>query len=194
VLDQYDAYADEVEMLDTHLEWVDWMLDAISTASFKLLATESGVAAVEAIWERPGLPPENGILFLTDQRLLWEDRVGEFELKLEVPLRDVLDAKEELDEETQNERLVVSLGGDAPVSSGVFLFSQPVVEEWLKMLGRARSGAYASDRAVKIDEAQLERIRNAPTECSNCGAAFTAPILRGQEELVCEFCGVTTRL
>lgn len=194
VLDQYDAYADEVEMLDTHLEWVDWMLDAISTASFKLLATESGVAAVEAIWERPGLPPENGILFLTDQRLLWEDRVGEFELKLEVPLRDVLDAKEELEGETQNERLVVSLGGDAPVSSGVFLFSQPVVEEWLKMLGRARSGDYASDRAVKIDEAQLERIRNAPTECSNCGAAFTAPILRGQEELVCEFCGVTTRL
>jgi hypothetical protein len=193
VLDQYDEYADEVEMLDTHLEWVDWMLDAISTASFKLLATEGGVAAVEAVWERPGLPPENGILFLTDQRLLWEDRVGEYELKLEVPLSEVLEAKDESDEETKTERLVVSLGGNAPVSSGIFVLSQPVAEEWLQMIGRARSGGYAGDRAVEIDEAELDRIRNAPTECPNCGAAYTAPILRGQDQLVCEFCGVATR-
>ncbi len=194
VLDQYDEYADEIETLDAHLEWVDWMLDAISTASFKLLATESGVAAVEAIWERPGLEPENGILYLTDQRLLWEDRVGDFELKVDVPLSEVKDAKEVVDETTGDERLVVTFGSKAPLPKGEFLLSLPVAEDWMQMIGRARSGDYTTDRAVEIGKDELERIRNAPSQCSNCGAAFTAPILRGQTEIICEFCGVSTRI
>lgn len=194
VLDQYETYADEIEMLDAHLEWVDWMLDAVETASFGLLATESGVAAVEAIWERPGLEPENGILFLTDQRLLWEDRVGDFELKINVPMADVLEVKEAVDAETGTERLVVELGGKAPVAEAGFLLSQPVAEEWVQMVGRSKSGGYAADRAVEISEKELERVRSAPTQCPNCGAAFTAPILRGQDEIVCEFCGVSTRI
>jgi hypothetical protein len=74
------------------------------------------------------------------------------------------------------------------------MLSLPVAEEWIKMINQARSGGYEADRAVAIDEADLERIRNAPTQCSNCGAAFTAPILRGQKEITCEFCGVETRI
>ena len=194
VLDQYDEYAEEVETLDAHLEWIDWMLDAVATASFRLLATESGVAAVEAVWERPGLDPENGVLFLTDQRLLWEDREGDFELKIDVPLDAVGAVTKQIDEADRSQRLLVEMNGDAPVTSGVFLLNQPVAEAWLQMIGRARSGGYQTDRAVEVDPALLERIRSAPTECPNCGAAFTAPILRGQEEIVCEFCGVTTRI
>jgi len=194
VLDQYEAYADEIEMLDAHLEWVDWMLDALETASFKLLATESGVAAVEAVWERPGLGPENGVLFLTDQRLLWEDRVDDFELKINVPMADVLDVKPQIDEEARTERLVLSLSGAAPLPTVTLLLSQPVAEEWQQMIGRARSGSYDADRAVEISTDELERVRNAPAQCPNCGAAFTAPLLRGQTEIVCEFCGVSTRI
>jgi len=194
VLDQYDEYANEIEMLDNHLEWVDWMLDALSTASFQLLATESGVAAVEAIWERPGLDPENGVLFLTDQRLLWEDRVGDFEVKIEVPVTEVSDAKEKADEVSGDESLELVFGANAPMPKARFLLSQPVAEEWIKMIGQARSGGYEADRAVEIDKEEFERIRRAPTQCSNCGAAFTAPILRGQKEITCEFCGVNTRI
>jgi hypothetical protein len=194
VLDQYDDYADEVETLDAHLEWVDWMLDALETASFQLLATESGVSAVEAVWERAGMEPENGVLFLTDQRLVWEDRVGDFEAKIIVPVSDIKDVKEQLDEESGLEELVFTFGSEAPVPSARFELAMPVAETWLQMVGRARSGGYADDRAVEIDEAELERIRNAPSQCSNCGAAFTAPVLRGQTEIVCEFCGVSTRI
>ena len=46
---QYDEYADEVRIMSAHLEWIDWMLDALETATFQLLATECGVAAVEAV-------------------------------------------------------------------------------------------------------------------------------------------------
>jgi hypothetical protein len=170
------------------------MLDALDTASFKLLATESGVAAVEAVWERPSLDPENGILFLTDQRFIWEDRVGEYEVKFNVPFSQVNEVKEEVDEESGMETLVADLSGDAPVHVGRFAFSQSVVGEWVKMVGRAKSGGYAEDRAVEISESELERIRNAPTQCGTCNAAFTAPVLRGQTEIVCEYCGTTTRI
>lgn len=194
VIATYDAYADEVETVAGHLQWVGWMLDAISTASFQFLATESGVAATEAIWERPGLEPENGILYLTDQRVLWEDRVDDFELKLDQPLRNIQNVKKELDEATGQEFLIFDLGANGPYPTVRFALGLPVGDAWLKMIGRARAGDYAADRAVEIDPAELERIRNAPQQCSNCGAGLTAPILRGQTEIICEYCGQVTRI
>ena len=195
VLDMYDEYADEVDSLATHFEWVDWMLEAIATASFRLLATESGVAATEAIWLRPGLAPENGILYLTDQRILWEDRVDDYELKIAVPLQQVSEIKETSNDEAEFDEITLSFdGGDAPVPTAQFQLALPVAEDWLQMVGRARAGDYADDRAVELNEADLERVRNAPEQCQNCGAAFTAPVLRGQTEINCEYCGVVTRI
>ncbi len=194
VLAQYDAYADEVETLDAHLDWVSWMLDALATASFKLLATESGVAATEAVFMHPNWEPENGILFLSDQRLLWEDRVDTYELKVNVPIQDVLEVKKEADEQTAVESLVFRFGPSGAVPQARFQLALPVGDDWIKMVGRARTGSYTHDRAVEISSDELNRIRNAPQQCSNCGAAFTAPILRGQTEIQCEYCGVVTRI
>jgi ribosomal protein S27AE len=194
VLAQYDEYADEVEAIGAHLDWIAWMLEALSTASFRLLATESGVAAVEAIWEVPGLEPENGILYLTDQRLLWEDRIGDYELKIDVPLQQVKDVKIEVDKESGVEFLVVTYNSGAPLPKVRLQFSQPVVDEWLQMVGRARSGDYSKDRTIPLEPVELEKVRNAPQQCPNCGAALTAPILRGQARITCEYCGAVTRL
>lgn len=194
VLQQYDEYADEIESLDAHLEWIDWMLDSLETASFKLLATESGVAAVEAIWERTASQSENGILFLTDQRLLWEERVDDFEVKIDVPLSQIKESKLQGAETSDAEELIVKFSSPAPLDQACFGLALPVGQDWLQMIGRACSGGYTNDRAVKIEKTELDRIRNAPNQCSNCGAAFTAPVLRGQTEISCEFCGVVTRI
>lgn len=194
VLAQFDAYDDQIDAFSAHLDWVVWMLDALASASFRLLATESGVAATEAIWARPGLEPENGILFLTDQRLLWEDRVETFELKLDQPLASVLDCKLETVPESGDQALVFELDAGAPLVHARLELALPVGDEWQRMVGRARRGEYLDDRATPITQEELERIRNAPTRCSNCGAALTAPILRGQTEIVCEYCAVVTRL
>lgn len=195
VLTQFDRYAQEIQALAAHLDWVNWMLDALATASFRLLAGESGVAATEAVWLRPGLEPENGILFLTDKRLLWEDRVETFECKFEVPLSAILEVRTEPDPNNQaGEYLIFSLGAGAPTASATFDLAADVGADWLHMVGRARSGDYAIDRTVQMSEEELARIRNAPTQCANCGAAYTAPLLRGQTELVCEYCGVAVRL
>ncbi len=197
VLAQYDEYGDEVESLSAHLAWIDWMLAALSSASFRLQASESGVAAVEALYLSPNSEPENGILFLTDQRLLWEDRVGAYELKVEAHLSTIEEVqKEEVASETEGayQRLNFRFRAPAALHTAQFRLSQPVADEWLKMVGRARSGGYAEDRAVPVSAEELERIRNAPQQCSNCGAAFTAPILRGQAEIICEYCGVVSRI
>jgi hypothetical protein len=194
VLAQYDQYADEVGALSAHMEWVDWMLEALSSASFRLLATEAGVAAVEAVFRHPDWDPENGILFLTDQRLLWEDRVGDYELKINVPLGDILDVKQSGGESGERDVLVFRFGQQASTPIAEFELALPVANDWIKMVGRARSGGYAGDRAVTISPEELERVRNAPQQCSNCGAAFTAPVLRGQTEIPCEYCGLVTRI
>lgn len=189
VIVTYDQYADEVEDMSAHLEWVGWMLDALSTASFKLMATESGIAATEAVWNRSGFEPENGILYLTDQRLLWEDRVDDYELKVNLPLQQISNVKHKLEPESENESLIFELEHSAPYPALDFVLTLPVAEAWIKMIGRARTGEYNKDRAIEIDPAELERIRNVPRQCPKCGASFTAPILRGQTEIACEYCG-----
>ncbi|MEJ2710371.1 MAG: hypothetical protein P8074_22360 [Anaerolineales bacterium] len=194
VLAQYDEYAEEVEGLTAHLEWIEWMLEALSSASFRLQATESGISAVEAVYLPPYGEPENGILFLTDQRLLWEDRVGTYELKVDVPLTEILDVEEQADPQTKQEALVFKFGAQAPSPLAKFELASPVTEEWLQMIGRARSGGYVRDRAVEIPEEELERIRSAPQQCSNCGAPYTAPLLRGQTEIRCSYCGHVVRI
>ena len=122
------------------------------------------------------------------------DRVGDFELKLEVPLQQILDVKFEMDSEEAVETLQLSFDVGAPLPKTDFRLGMPVGEMWLNMIGRARSGDYATDRAIELEPEELSRIRNAPNQCPNCGAALNAPILRGQTEIVCEYCGVATRL
>jgi len=192
VMVTYDQYADEVESFAAHFEWVEWMLDAIASASFKLLATESGIVATEATFHAPGLDPENGILFLTDQRLLWEDRVEDYELKVNLPLKLISDVKIEADSINNTHSLIFKSENSAPYPEILFTLALPVGDAWVKMIGRACSGEYSTDRAVPIDPKEIERIKNAPRQCSNCGAAFTAPILRGQTDLPCEYCGQVT--
>jgi predicted nuclease with TOPRIM domain len=194
VLAQYDEYAEEVEGLTAHLEWIEWMLEALASASFRLHATESGISAVEAVYLPPYGEPENGILFLTDQRLLWEDRVETYELKVDVPLTEILDVEEQANPQTKQEAIVFKFGAQAPSPLAKFELASPVVEEWLQMIGRARSGGYVRDRAVEIPEDELERIRSAPQQCSNCGAPYTAPLLRGQTEIRCTYCGHVVRI
>jgi predicted nucleic acid-binding Zn-ribbon protein len=191
---QFDLYEDEVSGLQAHLEWIEWMLQALSSASFRLQATENGVAAVEAVFVRPSMEAENGVLFLTDQRLLWEDRVGAYELRVDVPISDVLDVKKDTPENAEFEFLVVQFGAKGPLPVARFQLAQPVADEWIQMVNRARSGGYAGDVAVPVSKEELERLHNAPQQCSNCGAAHTAPILRGQSEVTCEYCGLVTRL
>ncbi|HLF03065.1 MAG TPA: hypothetical protein VI547_13875 [Anaerolineales bacterium] len=193
---QYDDFQASVESLSAHLDWVGWMLEALASASFTLLATEGGVAAAEVNWLRPNSDPMGGVLFLTDQRIIFEEREGEFSVPLEAPLAQVQSADAESGQGAggDEEHLKIIFAPGAPASYGLFHLVGPKAEDWKTQIGRATKGDYTSDRAVAIDQAAVDKVKSAPTQCPNCSAAFTKPVLRGQTEITCEFCGAVTRL
>jgi CO/xanthine dehydrogenase Mo-binding subunit len=57
-----------------------------------------------------------------------------------------------------------------------------------------KSGDVAKERTVPVDEKAAAVAANAPTKCGTCGATITQPILRGQAEITCQYCGSVIRL
>ncbi len=73
----YDGFANEVAQVDRHLDEVDYMLKQLAEATFRLFPTEAGIAAIKAVWCKTGKEEKDdpeGILFLTDQRVLFEQK------------------------------------------------------------------------------------------------------------------------
>ena len=67
-------------------------------------------------------------------------------------------------------------------------------EAWQGFIGRVKSGDVATERTVPVDEKAAAVAANAPTKCGTCGATITQPILRGQAEITCQYCGSVIRL
>ena len=49
---EYDQFSSDFHKLEYHLGKLEWMLTELSEASFNLLATESGIMAVKAVWAK----------------------------------------------------------------------------------------------------------------------------------------------
>src|SRR5205823_11900767 len=73
----YSAFNTEVDQFDNHLKQIDFVLSQLSEASFQLLPGEGPIMAVNAVWckqgKQTGDDPQ-GVLFLTDQRILFEQK------------------------------------------------------------------------------------------------------------------------
>jgi hypothetical protein len=65
---------------------------------------------------------------------------------------------------------------------------------WQGLINRAKSKDFDQGRAVSIDQAEVEKVKAAPTQCPACGGAITQQVLRGQDTIKCEFCGNVIRL
>ena len=208
----YDQFSSGVDQLKTQLYKLEWMMTEISEASFKMLATESGVMAVKAVWAKSGKQEKNdpeGVLYLTDQRII-------FEQKEKVATKKVLfiATEKKLVQETLWEVPVVLVDEVQPHKKG-FLNKDDYVEltfasgapfdlihlhiwqrgdEWQALIQRAKAREFDDNRAIPIDEKVAERVKNAPTKCPSCNGAITQPILRGMESLNCEYCGDVIRL
>ncbi len=73
----YDQVQNQLYKLSSRLDQIEFMLTNLAEASFQLLPTESGLAAVKAVWCISGKEQKDdpqGILFLTDQRILFEQK------------------------------------------------------------------------------------------------------------------------
>ena len=170
--------------------------------------------AVKAVWTRDNSKEDKddpeGILFLTDQRLL-------FEQKEEIATKKVLfvTTERELVQKLIFEVPVISIESVKATKQGMFKnedwietvlatgsFSREAKlhldgqdsNEWQKLITRVKSKEIDADRAIALDEKAVEKAKSAPSQCPTCGGLITKPVLRGQDTITCEFCGNVIRL
>ncbi len=209
----YDNFQSEVNTVKYHLDKVDWTLTQVSEASFPFMPTEAVVMAVEATWLRDNKEDKDdpkGVLFLTDQRLLFEqkqevatkkvlfittERQKVQQLHIDAPVAQVQSVKASKQGMFKNEdRLEVQFASGAPLASAQFhLFGQDS-NLWQGLVNRVKSKEFDSDRAVAIDKAVVEKVKAAPTTCPNCNGAITQVVMRGMDSITCEYCGSVIRL
>ncbi len=208
----YDGYAAQLNTLTAHLGKLDWMLKQIAEASFKLLPTESGIMAVKAVWYQNGKERDedpDGVLYLTDQRLLFEQKeevttkkvlfiatekkkVQELEWEAPIALVDsVTTSKQGM---MKNEdHIHISFSSGAPFQRLDLHIWQPC-DEWVRLINRAKTRDFDAGRAVAIDQSAVDAVKNLPTQCPSCGANFDQVVLRGQQSVKCGYCGFEVRL
>ena len=177
-----------------------------STASWN--PTEAIVLAVEAEWVASGKGKEDpdGVLFLTDQRLIFEQKEkvgGRFgfggekvqEVLWHVPVGSISEAVPEDKGLFGGKDLVhlkLNAGDYADIT--VEVKSGGVDSKWyVQQLNRVISGEIERERAIPVDETLSEKVSSAPTACTTCGAVLP-PLARGMTEITCEYCGTVIRL
>jgi hypothetical protein len=207
----YKPLEENVTQTKRQVDDITWTLQQVEQASFTLVATEAPVEAVPANWKKPDdKDGVDGVLYLTDQRLV-------FEQKEEVATKKVLfvtTAKQklqslqwavpvaEIDKAVGSKRgfmgkddfLTISLTTGRPFSSTDVHLKGETGEAWQGFIGRVKSGDVAKERTVPVDVKAVETVSNAPTKCNVCGATLTQTVLRGQTEITCEYCGSKIRL
>ena len=213
VKSMFSAFASDLDTLKSRLDKVDWMLIQLSQACFTLLATEAAVMAVEAVWIKAGKESADdprGVLYLTDQRLIFEQKqeiaTKKFlfvatekqkvqQLQFEFPLSLVEGIKPSKQGFLSHEdHFELNLASGAPFHNlHLHLLGQDG-NAWQGLINQVKSGAVTQARAVAVDQAMVDKVKAAPTQCPVCGGAITQPVLRGIDSLKCEYCGNIIRL
>lgn len=205
----FDAFKREADAIAARVADAKRIVEWTRDSKCQLLPGEGVYAAVAAKWDRDGKDDPKGRLYLTDQRLMFERReevaTKKFlfvatekemvhELMLDVPVREI-EAIAASDKGLfgHEDHLDVAFTPEAPVRSVHFHLDGQDNKLWVTLVERAKAGEFDKERAVKV-EAKVSHAATAPTKCPSCGANFTRPVLRGQTEIRCEFCGSVTRL
>ncbi len=208
----YDTFSRQFSAVKRHLDELEWMLNQLAEACFKLLPTESGIMAVKAVWckdvkERDDDP--EGVLYLTDQRLIFEQKEEVATKKVlfittakekvqalrwEIPLAFFEEAQASKQGMMKNEdHLDLRFGAGADLQA-IHLHLWQEGAEWLRLLNLAKSKEFDKTRAIALDQAAVDKVRALPAQCPSCGANLSQVVLRGQDSVKCDYCGYIIRL
>lgn len=209
----YDQTGREINQLQAQMSRAHAMMESLDGASFRLYPEEHGYRVSKANWEPQGNEPIEGLLFLTDSRLLFEQRqevaTKKFlfvttekkmvqELLWHAPVGgvEVLEVEDQKRFMRRNKELLVLrlAGGDGPPEVIVNL-REDTNEDWRRLLQRARDGGVVVEEPETTVEGTAEASPAAepaaiPTECPNCGAQLP-PLYQGMHQITCEYCGTT---
>jgi len=210
----YSGMESELRAVEADINSRVAMMDIFDAATtIQLHDTEAPLLAVKSEWRRDGDEGPTGFLFLTDQRLFFEQReevvtkkrFGIFKADSEMIQQLLLEA-EIADVESvshKKEGGFLGMGKDdilefvftanGPLSRADFHLKGQKSADWANMIKRVQSGEIDDDRAQEyVDELEdaKETAVSFPTQCPNCFAAVPTPS-RGVLSVTCEFCGAT---
>jgi len=206
----FDTFDDNVAQTQAQVEAVEWALDQADQASFDFYPGEDLVAACQAQFLETKKDGPKGVLFLTDGRLIFEqkeevatkkvlfittEKETVQELVFEVPIGHVEEVKaSQAGFLGHKEMLEVRFAPEADISEARLRLLGADNEEWAGLIGRVRSGDIEKERTQPKEEEAVEEAREAPTKCPTCGALLTATVVKGMREITCEYCGTVIRL
>lgn len=209
----YDSFKQDLDHQKERINALDEMLNQYAAASFQLNATEGAIAAVKAVWAPNGKEDKDdpeGYLFLTDQRLLFEQNEEiatkkflfittaseKVQKKLfEFPVVLVEDANPTKQGMFKNEdHIDLRLASGAPFPTCHLHLNGQDCNEWDQMISRVKSREYDKDRVVEIAQEDIDKVKKAPSQCPSCGGTINKPVLRGQDTITCDYCGFVIRL
>jgi uncharacterized coiled-coil protein SlyX len=208
----YDQFNKQVYTTTKHLDEIEYLVAQLAEASFQLLPSEGGIAAVKAVWCKTGKEQKGdpeGVLYLTDQRIIFEqkeeiatkkvlfvvtqkEKVQKLQLEAPVALVDKVETSKQGFLKNED-HIEVRFASGASVEMAHFHIWQDNAA-WQALINRAKSKDFDKGRAVAVDQAAVDKVRAAPSQCPSCGGAITKPVLRGQDSLTCEYCGFVIRL
>ncbi len=213
VTDLFDNLNNEVNKVQSQMSQIEKTLDLAESACFGFLPTESVVRAVKALWtrdEQEDKTDPKGILFLTDQRLLFEqreeiatkkvlfvttERKKVQELLFEVPVFSITSVQATKQGMLKNEDwLTLEFESGAFARGAKIHLDGQNCDEWQKLITQVKSRELDSDRAIEIDSQAVEKAKAAPVICPFCGGSITKPVLRGMDSIKCDFCGNVIKL
>ncbi|MFN8530928.1 MAG: hypothetical protein U0670_20170 [Anaerolineae bacterium] len=206
---QFSQLASDVSSAVAQVESIEWALSQRDEASFPFLADENVFLAAKAEYVATGRGKDDpdGILYLTDQRLVFEQKettgktLGLFggkktqELEWQVPLNQIGDVKaENKGLFGGKDMLNFTFKPGAPMNTAVVEVKGGVnCKFWAAQITRMIRDGASDERAIQPDAETLNAIRSAPTACPVCAA--TLPVLvANQRQLECEFCGAVIRV
>ena len=203
---QYSNVESDLVVIDSEFRKIKWMLDALEeSAEIQLRSSEGPLRAVESEWHRDGDDGPEGVLFLTDQRLLFEQReeivtkkrFGLFKADSEIVQKLWLDINvSDIDKVEDSEEggflgmgkadiLELVCSADAPVSRARFHIKGQESSDWRSLIKRAQSGEVAAERHARAKATPTIKF---PSSCPNCMASLPEAN-RGATRVKCDFCG-----
>jgi hypothetical protein len=217
VLGMFSTTSDQLGDIYEEVEWAEFLLENLRSASFKLYPNENGVAAVKAEWISQKKEPE-GILYLTDQRIIFETTeekatkkilfiATEKEIVKEVAWEAPIGAVEKFDAEDKggllgfNVKELLTLqfsrkAKDVPKEVVLRFRDHADNEYWEELISMLKSGALDEQKLRKRTGGGGRRPTKqivAPTICPSCGGKLPQAF-KGMQALECEFCGNVVNL
>jgi uncharacterized Zn-finger protein len=205
----YGQFSTDLNALEEHLKQVKWMLDQAAQSRVSWLPQEAVVQVVKAQWDRDGKDDPRGLLLLSDQRVLFERdeevatkkvlfvttaRQHVQEVMVDLPLAQLTNvAASKRGLMGHEDHLDLTFAPGARLRAAHFHLDGQDCNQWQELVNRAKSGGLEDTRVKLLSAEEQARLKNAPTHCVNCGGALSAPVLRGQTEIKCPYCGTVNR-